>query len=86
LPLSLANIFVTGCFVLGVEQASLGAQAGLKVAADLSQALVAGLITVLVALGVFGMLKPRAKSTWIVGSSAQLALSRGGTKQTAMQA
>jgi len=86
LPLSLANIFVTGCLVLGVEQSSAGAQAGLKVAADLSQALVAGLITALFVAGAFGMLKPRAKSAWIVGSSAQLALSRGGTKQTAMQA
>jgi hypothetical protein len=32
------------------------------------------------------MLKPHKKSTWIVGSSAKLAFSAGGTKDTPMQA
>jgi NADH-quinone oxidoreductase subunit H len=86
LPLSLANIFVTGCFILGVQSASAGLQGGLKVAADLSQAGVALLITALVIRGAFGMLKPRKKALWIVGSSAERALTRGGTKETAMQA
>ena len=86
LPLSLGNIFVTGCFVLGAQQASEGLQVGLKIAADLSQGLVAALITALVIVGVFGMLKPRKKSTWLVGSAANTAFARGGTKETAMQA
>jgi hypothetical protein len=35
---------------------------------------------------VFGMLKPREKSTWIVGSAAELANTVGGTHETPMQA
>ncbi len=86
LPLSLANIFVTGCVVLGVERSSLGLQAGMKVLADVTQAVVAVGITGLVVAGVLGMLKPRKSATWIVGSSARLALAAGGTKETPMQA
>ena len=86
LPLALANIFVTGCLVLGVEKGSLGVQAGLKVVADASQALVAVLVTGHVVAAAFGMVKPRKKTPWIVGSSAELAQAAGGTKETAMQA
>jgi NADH-quinone oxidoreductase subunit H len=86
LPLSLANIFVTGCLLLGVMNASFAVQAGLKIAADVTQGLVALAITSAVIALAFGMLKPRAKSTWIVGSSAHRADLVGGTKETAMQA
>jgi NADH-quinone oxidoreductase subunit H len=86
LPLSLANVFVTGCVVLGIEHASAGLQAGLKVAADVSQAVVVLAITGGVVALASGMLKPHKKSTWIVGSSARLALAAGGTKETPMQA
>jgi NADH-quinone oxidoreductase subunit H len=86
LPLSLANIFVTGCFVLGTARSSLGVQAGLKAASDVTQGVVALAIAGLVVALFSGMLKPHRKSTWIVGSSAKLALEAGGTKETAMQA
>jgi NADH-quinone oxidoreductase subunit H len=86
LPLSLANIFVTGCLLLAVQNGSLGIQYGLQALADGTQALVAFAITAAVLAALFGMFKPRAKSTWIVGSSARLALSAGGTKESPMQA
>ena len=86
LPLALANIFVTGVMVLGVQKGSLGLQAGLKVFADASQVAVFLFVTGLFVAAVVGMLKPHKKSTWIVGSSAKLAFSAGGTKDTPMQA
>jgi NADH-quinone oxidoreductase subunit H len=86
LPLSLANIFVTGCLLLAVERSSEAFQAGIKIAADLSQGVVAVAIAALVVAALSGMLRPRKKSTWIVGSSAKLALAAGGTAESAMQA
>ncbi len=86
LPLALVNIFVTGVLVLGVDHGSLGLSAGLKVAADLTQALIALVVPAGILAMVFGMLKPREKSTWIVGSAAELANTVGGTHETPMQA
>ncbi len=86
LPLSLANVFVTGCVILGLDRASLAVQGGLKVAEDLSQGLVVVLVNAGVLALLMGMLKPHAKSTWIVGSSATLAMGAGGTKESPMQA
>jgi len=86
LPLSLANIFVTGCIVLGVDKSSLGFQGGLKVAADITQAALVVGLTGLTIAGVFWMLKRHKDSTWIVGSSAERALAAGGTKESPMQA
>ncbi len=86
LPLSLANIFVTGCLVLAVDRSSVGVQSMLKVAADVTQWGVALVVTAGFVALVSGMLKPHRKSTWIVGSSARLAMAAGGTKETAMQA
>ena len=48
--------------------------------------LVALAITAAVVAAISGMLKPRKKSTWIIGSSATRALDAGGTKETPMQA
>jgi NADH-quinone oxidoreductase subunit H len=86
LPLALANIFVTGCFVLGIQKGSPGLLGGLKVLADVSQVLVALVVPALFLSAAFGMFQPHKKSTWIIGSSAQLALAAGGTKNTPMQA
>jgi NADH-quinone oxidoreductase subunit H len=86
LPASLANIFVTGTLVLGFARAGLMAQAGLRVLADATQALVIFGIVALFVSAVVGMAKPMKRSRWIVGSSAKFAMARGGTKPSPMQA
>jgi len=86
LPASLANIFATGIIYLVIEQAGPGMAAGLKVAADITQALVAVLITVYVVYGIVGMFMKRRREKWIVGTAAKFAERLGGTKETPMQA
>jgi NADH-quinone oxidoreductase subunit H len=86
LPASLTNILVTGAGLLAVDHASLVVQGGLKVAADVSQAFVAALITVGVVYATIGMFRKRTIEQSIVGSSAKYAARLGGTKETAMQA
>jgi NADH-quinone oxidoreductase subunit H len=86
LPASLANIFATGVLILGFGRATLGVQAGLKVAEDITQAFVFLGVAALVILAVLGMAQPGRHVRWIVGSSARFAMARGGTKATPMQA
>ncbi len=86
LPAALANIFVTGVSVLALGRAGFGAQAGLKVAADLTQALVLLSTLAAVAAVVLGMGRTRARLRTVVGSAARAALARGGTPTTPMQA
>ncbi len=86
LPASLANIFATGVLVLGFGRAGLGAEAGLKVVADVTQALVLGVGVLVVVLGVFGLLQPARHLRSLAGTSAKLAMARGGTKSSPMQA
>ena len=86
LPVSLANIFATGALVLGLDRGGLSAQAGLRVVADVTQAFVAAGILAVVVIGIVGMAQPKNRSRWIVGSSANFAMARGGTKQSPMQA
>jgi NADH-quinone oxidoreductase subunit H len=86
LPASLANIFATGTLVLAFDRGGITGQAGLKVLADATQALVVFGMVALLVLGIVGMAKPMKRSRWIVGSSARFAMARGGTKQSPMQA
>ncbi len=86
LPASLANIFVTGVLVLGIGRAGLGAEAALKVMADLTQALVLAVGVAVAVAVVAGFLQPGRHLRSIAGSSAKLAMARGGTKSTPMQA
>lgn len=86
LPASLANLFATGCIYLALEQPSAEVSGGLKVAADLTQLLVAVVATYFVVRGVIGFFGPRRGSAWIVGTSAKFAAARGGTKVEPMQA
>jgi len=86
LPASLANIFATGVLILGFGRATLGVQAGLKVAEDITQAFVFLGVAALVILAVLGMAQPKQHVRWIVGSSARFAMACGGTKATPMQA
>ena len=81
LPLSLANIFATGVVWLAVQRGGPAVAEGLKVAADVTQGLVAFTITALVAWAVVGMLKKPERRPTVVGSSAKYAAAAGGTKE-----
>lgn len=86
LPASLANIFVTGIVWLALQKGGDSMAAGLKVAADLTQAFVAVTVTGLIAWAVVGMVRPPRRDEKIVGSSAGLASAAGGTKEAPMRA
>ncbi len=86
LPASLANIFVTGVIYLAIAQAGPTVAGGLKVAADVTQAVVAAGLTALILWGVAGILTKRRHGKWIVGTSAKFAAAKGGSKPSAMQA
>ncbi len=87
LPAALANIFVTGIVVLAVRQAGPMVSGGMKVAADVTQAIVAVILTVYILRGVIGMFGSRKRdATLAVGTSSRFATQLGGTKETPMQA
>ena len=88
LPASLANIFVTGIVFLAIQQAGPTVSGGLKVAADITQAVVALALTVYVVRGVVGMFGPRKRDAKLMsaGTSTQFADQVGGTKESPMQA
>ena len=86
LPASLANIFVTGIVWLGIQRGGESAAAGLKVAGDVTQGLVAlALLSALVWI-VVGLLRTRLSREQIIGSSAEFAAAAGGTKSAPMRA
>jgi NADH-quinone oxidoreductase subunit H len=88
LPASLANIFVTGIVFLAIQQAGPMVSGGLKVAADVTQAIVAVALTVYIVRGVVGMFGPRKRDAKLMsaGTSTQFADQVGGTKESPMQA
>jgi NADH-quinone oxidoreductase subunit H len=86
LPLSLANILVTGVVWLLLDQAGPGASQALKTLGDLSQALVAVTIAVVSARLFLGFFATKKHQRTLLGSSADEAEKRGGTKSTVMQA
>jgi NADH-quinone oxidoreductase subunit H len=86
LPLSLANILVTGVVWLAVEQAGPALSNALGLAADVSQAVVAVVLTYFIVRAVVGLLTPVRHKHSVIGSSAEEAEKRGGTKATPMQA
>lgn len=81
LPLSLANIFATGILWLVTANAGPGVAAGLKLAADLTQGLVAAVLTGLITWAIVGFLRTPDRKETIYGSSAKLAAAAGGTKE-----
>lgn len=86
LPASLGNVLVTGVVYLAVDQAGGGFQEGLRLAGEVTQALVAvGLTAMLVSLVLF-FAQPGRRHRLVVGSSAKLAAALGGTPETPMQA
>ena len=86
LPLSLANIFVTGVVWLLLGQAGPGVGSALQTLGDLSQAVVAVTIGYLAVRLVMWMLGPVKHERTLLGSSAEQAQKRGGTKSEPMQA
>jgi NADH-quinone oxidoreductase subunit H len=86
LPASLANLFATGIIYLAIDQAGDAIRGGLKFAGDISQALVALVLTVLFIRAVVGFVSPRKKQPFVVGSAAKLAAAQGGATSGPMQA
>ncbi|MDP8998856.1 MAG: NADH-quinone oxidoreductase subunit H, partial [Myxococcota bacterium] len=86
LPASLAKILVTGVVWLALDKAGPGMSDALKVLGDVSQALVAVAITYLLGRLVFGFVGPAKHLRTLLGSSAEIAGKRGGTKSAQMQA
>jgi NADH-quinone oxidoreductase subunit H len=86
LPASLANILITGVVWQAFDGAGPGAAGGLRVAADLSQALLAVTILYFVVRGIVALFAPVTHQRTLLGSSAEVAAKRGGTKTEPMQA
>jgi NADH-quinone oxidoreductase subunit H len=86
LPASLANIFATGIIWLALQRGGESLARSLKVAADVTQGLVAASITALMIWAVVGLVRTPRRSPQVVGSSAKFAAAAGGTKTAPMQA
>ncbi len=86
LPLSLANIAVTGVFVLAIDNASPMIQSALGILGDLTQAFVAlATLAATIALVLY-VLKPTTKKRSVLSSSAVMVQKQGGTRTAPMQA
>ncbi len=86
LPLSLGNILATGVVWLALDKAGPGVSGALKLAGDVTQAVVAVSITLLVVSAIIGFFGPVRHQRTLVGSSAEAAAKHGGTKAEPMQA
>ncbi len=86
LPLSLANIFATGIVWLALQNGGESLQAGLKIAGDVTQGIVAFGLTAFGLWIVVGALRARVKAEQILGSSAKFAAAAGGTKSEPIRA
>jgi NADH-quinone oxidoreductase subunit H len=88
LPASLANIFATGILYLAIDHMSLYAQSGVHLAADVSQAVVAFVITLALVRMIYGFFTPIRHTREIVGTSAVAVENEEGgtTKVIPMQA
>jgi NADH-quinone oxidoreductase subunit H len=86
LPASLANILLTGAVWLALDEAGPRASDALKVAADVTQAIVAVSLAYLTVRAVTGFFRPIKHLRTLLGSSAEIAAKRGGTKSSPMQA
>jgi NADH-quinone oxidoreductase subunit H len=86
LPLALANVLVTGVVALAIDRAGPGTWNALDVAAQVSQAAVAAVITYVIGRLTIGFFTKRPRRPRIVGSAAKSAAKTGGTPITPMQA
>jgi NADH-quinone oxidoreductase subunit H len=85
LPLSLANVFVTGVVWLLLDQAGPRVNEALEVAGDVTQAAVVVTIGYVMFRLITGIYAPQKHQRNLLGSSAEMAEKRGGTKTEAMQ-
>jgi NADH-quinone oxidoreductase subunit H len=86
LPASLVNILVTGVVWLALDSAGPGAGEALRLAGDVTQGIVALGIGYALVRGTLGMFATVAHEKTLLGSSAEAAAKRGGTKTAPMQA
>jgi NADH-quinone oxidoreductase subunit H len=86
LPLSLANVLVTGVIRLAMDQASSQGSEALQIAADATGVIVWVFILYLLVGGLRLLMAPIVHKQTLLGSSADQARRRGGTKTTPMQA
>ncbi|MEO8799955.1 MAG: NADH-quinone oxidoreductase subunit H, partial [Polyangiaceae bacterium] len=86
LPASLANVFATGIIYLAIDHASAYVKGGFRVAADVTQAVVAALIAFAIVRMIIGLFRPTRHVRQILGTSAHATVEEGGTKVTPMQA
>ncbi len=86
LPASLANILVTGVVWLVLDQAGPDVASALRLIEDVTQAVVAAVIFYLFARLVFGLTATIKHERTLLGTSAEAAARRGGTKTAPMQA
>jgi NADH-quinone oxidoreductase subunit H len=86
LPLSLANVLVTGVVILALQAGGADVSDALDVAADVTQAIVALAMTYGLIRLIANFLKPRTHKVSLAGSGAKLAAAAGGTPVTPMQA
>lgn len=86
LPLSLANMMVTGVIVLAIDGASADVRKTLQLLADVSQGLVAfGFLAAFVMI-VVGLLEPVERKRFLSSTTARFAEAAGGTKASPQQA
>ncbi len=86
LPLSLANIFVTGIVWLALDRGGEAMQNDLKLLADVTQGVTAAALTGLVVWAVVGIVRKPQRRPQIVGTSAKFAAAAGGAKEAPIQA
>ncbi len=86
LPLSLANVLLTGIIWLLVDKAGPETNAAFQTLGDVTQAIVVVTISYLMLKLVRGIFAPLKHQRNLLGSSAEMAEKRGGTKTEAMQA
>ena len=86
LPLALANILLTGLVLLGIDSAGPAVHAALKLAADVSQALIAVAALVGAVAFVTWLLEPAKFRRVARGTAARYTAAKGGIKPTKMQA
>ena len=86
LPLSIANMMVTGVVLLAIQGAGPGVTGALRIAADVTQAVVALAFAGGFVAFVVGMLEPVERKRFIQSTTSRFAAAAGGTKATTQQA
>jgi NADH-quinone oxidoreductase subunit H len=86
LPLSIANMMVTGVVLLAFQGAGAGVTGALKLAADITQGVVAFAFAAGFVALVVGLLEPVERKRFIQSTTSRFAAAAGGTKASTHQA